>query len=83
MDQPSESFFYNLVSPVYKIRDEEIRVAAWWASIALWFVTLSKVLHRPQMIKDVFMHAANPQNYAQYSRTIDDAPVPTTVLIMR
>ena len=81
IEQPCESFFYNLVSPVYKIRDEEVRVAAWWASIVLWLITLSKVLRRPHMIKDVFTHATNPSNYAAYSRSIDNAPVPTVVIM--
>ena len=49
-----ESFFHNLVSPVYKIKDKDIQVASWWLSVLLWLVTVSKVLKRPQMIKDVF-----------------------------
>jgi len=49
-----ESFFHNLVSPVYKIQDQQLRPIIWAASLGLWFVTLSKVLKRPQMIRDVF-----------------------------
>lgn len=37
------SFFYALVSPVYKIGDGWVRAACWAATAALWGVTLSKV----------------------------------------
>ncbi len=50
----NDSFFHNLVSPVYKIRDQDLRVVCWWFSVGLWLVTLSKVLRRPAMIRDVF-----------------------------
>ena len=52
-----KSFFFNLVSPVYKIQDNEVRTVAWIASVTLWLVTLSKVLKRPAMIKDMFLNA--------------------------
>jgi hypothetical protein len=64
LKETHESFFYNLVSPVYKIRDDDIRVTAWWASIALWLITLAKVMGRPEMIRDVFRHAMHPSKYA-------------------
>lgn len=58
---PSEcsekSFFFNLVSPVYKIQDDAVRKISWVLSIALWLVTLSKVMKRPSMIKDIFTNA--------------------------
>lgn len=50
-----ESFFHNLVSPVYKIRDSDVRSASWVISILLWLVTLAKVLQRPAMIREVFL----------------------------
>jgi len=50
----NESFFHNLVSPVYKIRDEDVRSVSWLVSVALWGLTLSKVLKRPSMVRDVF-----------------------------
>ncbi len=50
-----ESFFHNLVSPVYKIRDSDMRTASWAISILLWLVTLAKVLQRPAMIREVFL----------------------------
>ena len=46
------SFFHSLVSPVYKIRDADVRAAAWVASVLLWLVTLRKVLARPGMVRD-------------------------------
>jgi hypothetical protein len=58
---PSEcsekSFFFNLVSPVYKIQDESVRKASWVISIILWLITLSKVMKRPGMIKEIFTNA--------------------------
>lgn len=50
-----ESFFHNIVSPVYKIKDEQVRSLSWVLSVALWLLTLSKVMRRPGMVKDVFM----------------------------
>lgn len=49
-----KSFFYSLVSPIYKPRDQDVRAVAWVATVGLWLVTLSKVLRRPAMIGDVF-----------------------------
>ena len=40
------SFFHALVSPVYKVRDADVRAACWVASAALWAVTMSKVTWR-------------------------------------
>lgn len=41
---PAEaSFVHSLVGPVYKLRDGDVRVACWVASVALWAVTLRKV----------------------------------------
>ena len=48
------SFFHNLVSPVYKIRDEQLRPALWCAALALWLITLSKVIRDPDLVRDVF-----------------------------
>lgn len=45
------SFFHNLVSPVYKIRDEHVRVLAWGASVGLWFVSASRVMREPGMLR--------------------------------
>lgn len=50
-----ESFFHNLVSPVYKINDSDVRSASWVVSILLWLLTLSKVLKRPRMVRDAFL----------------------------
>lgn len=55
-----ESFFHSVVSPVYKISDDDMRSAAWVASIGLWLVTLSKVMKRPKMITDVFTLRRSP-----------------------
>lgn len=50
----NESFFHNLVSPVYKIQDKDLRATSWIVSVVLWLITFSKVMRRPQMIRDVF-----------------------------
>lgn len=54
---PEKSFFFKLVSPVYKIKDSEVRKGAWIASVVLWAVTVRKVLRRPAMIREVFTNA--------------------------
>jgi hypothetical protein len=50
-----ESFFHNLVSPVYKIQDQQLRPVIWAASLGLWLVTLNKVMKDPGMIKRTFL----------------------------
>jgi hypothetical protein len=52
-----ESFFHNLVSPVYKISDKDTRQVAWGVGIILWLITLFKIIRKPQMIKDMFTNA--------------------------
>lgn len=39
----SGSFVHSLVSPVYKVSDEEVSALAWVASVLLWLLTLRKV----------------------------------------
>jgi len=56
-DAKNKSFFFNLVSPVYKIQDADVRQLAWVLSIVLWLITLHKVLKRPDMIKEMFVNA--------------------------
>lgn len=56
-----ESFFWSVVSPIYKPQtDDTGKQLIWIASIALWLVTLVKVLKYPQMITDVFRVAFVP-----------------------
>lgn len=43
LEDDSHSFVYNLVSPVYKVRDADVRTVCWMLSILLWLVTLSRV----------------------------------------
>lgn len=42
----NDSFMHQLVSPIYAIRDADVRAWSWAASIALWLVTLSRVRRR-------------------------------------
>lgn len=43
IEDDSCSFFHALVSPVYKVRDRDVRELSWLASVVLWLVTLSRV----------------------------------------
>lgn len=52
-----KSFFHNLVSPVYKIEDDDVRSIAWSVSIILWLVTAFKIAKRPSMLTDLFSNA--------------------------
>lgn len=54
IEKCEHSFMWNVVSPIYKPRDADLKSVAWLVTIALWLVTLSKVWRRPGMIKDVF-----------------------------
>lgn len=57
LEKCETSFFYNLVSPIYKPRDAEVRSVAWVLAVSLWLVTVSRVLRRPNMIGDMFRQA--------------------------
>lgn len=39
----SQSFMHSLVSPVYKVKDADMRSVCWVSSVALWLVTVSQV----------------------------------------
>ena len=52
--ESDESFFHNLVSPVYILPDTVLKEGIWGVSVVLWLITLSKVLKNPHIIKDVF-----------------------------
>lgn len=49
-----KSFFHNLVSPVYKIRDEHVRMLAWAASVGLWLVSVARVWRSPGLLRRAF-----------------------------
>lgn len=53
--EKSESFFHNLMSPIYVIQDDDVRKWSWVASIVLWLVTMSKVMKKPHIFKDVLL----------------------------
>ena len=47
-----DSFFYNLVSPIYhQATDCDIRRMVWAVSIVLWLITLIKFIRRPDTLK--------------------------------
>ena len=41
--EPSRCFVHAVVSPIYKVADEDVRLASWYASVGLWLVTLARV----------------------------------------
>src|SRR5210317_1728332 len=56
-----ESFFFNLVNPIYKFEsDADVRKFIWTASIVLWLITFIKVLHNPSLVTEPFRQAWNP-----------------------
>lgn len=60
--EKTESFFYNLVQPVYQPTDDrQVRSFIWAASIALWLITLVKFIKNPCVFKDFFRKALGKQ----------------------
>jgi hypothetical protein len=54
--EKGESFFYNLVAPIYAQSDDTaIRQTIWFVSIVLWLITLTKFIKNPCVFK-TFMH---------------------------
>ena len=49
-----KSFFHNVVSPIYKIEDEDMREISWGVSFVLWFISVAKITNRPDVLKDFF-----------------------------
>lgn len=47
------TFMHAVVSPVYKIPDEAVAVASWYASVGLWLVTASKLT--PGDVREVLL----------------------------
>lgn len=63
-----ESFFWNLVNPIYKFEsDAEVRRAVWVVSIALWLVTMAKIWNDPTIVTDTFYKAIYGPDYASDS----------------
>jgi hypothetical protein len=70
--QRQESFFFNVVSPIYKFKsDAEVRKFIWIASIILWLITLAKVLHNPSIVTEPFRQAWYGTNPPQVTRMDD------------
>jgi hypothetical protein len=55
--QCDKSFMWNVVSPIYAPRDEEVRSMAWVASIALWIISVGRLLRKPEMVTEFFVVA--------------------------
>ena len=49
-----KSFFHNLVSPIYKIEDDQVREISWGISFVLWIITMVKITKRPDVFKELF-----------------------------
>lgn len=59
-----ESFFFNLVNPIYKFEsDADVRKLVWIVSIALWLVTLAKVVNNPSIMTNTFRQAFYGPDY--------------------
>jgi hypothetical protein len=53
-----QSFFWNLVSPIYKPQTSETGSQIMWLlTTGIWFVTLVKVLRKPEMVGNMFRDA--------------------------
>ena len=48
---PDESFVHQIVSPVYKIKDEEMKTLVWWVTPLLGSITLQRLWHLLPFIK--------------------------------
>lgn len=47
-----DSFFYNLVSPIYHQADDcDIRRMVWIVAILLWLITVAKFIRQPESLK--------------------------------
>lgn len=70
--EKTNSFFYNLVQPIYQPTDDRLmRQGIWVVSIALWLITLTKFIKNPCVFRS-FLHKAR---YGTSS-----APRPTATL---
>lgn len=49
-----KSFFHKIVSPIYKIEDEQVREISWGISFVLWIITMAKITRRPDVFKELF-----------------------------
>ena len=55
IDDCSESFFWNLVSPIYKPKSDTVtRQFVWALSLMLWGVTVARVARHPEIFTSVF-----------------------------
>jgi hypothetical protein len=60
-----ESFFWNLVNPIYKFEsDADMRRAVWAISIGLWLVTVAKIWKDPTIVTDTFYKAMYGPDHA-------------------
>jgi len=58
--EPENSFFYNLVDPIYRpTSDDAVKQFIWVVSIALWLVTLVKFIKNPCVLTDFIKTVKN------------------------
>ena len=58
--EPENSFFYNLVDPVYRpTSDAAVKQLIWVVSIALWLITLVKFIKNPCVLVDFIKTVKN------------------------
>ena len=51
LESDGESFIYSVVSPVYKIQDDQVKTMAWGVSLVLWCVAVYRVRQRGSLGK--------------------------------
>jgi uncharacterized membrane protein len=74
-NERQESFFWNLVNPIYKFEsDQEMRRAVWMVSIGLWLITMFKIYKDPTIVTDTFYKAMYGPNFPKVNK-VNDATV--------
>ena len=73
-NERQDSFFFNLVSPIYKFdSDADVRKFIWVVSIVLWLITLVKVIHNPGLLTEPFKQAWRGPNAINTVEPVSDS----------
>lgn len=68
-NERQESFFWNLVNPIYKFEsDKDMRRAVWMVSIGLWLITVFKIYKDPTIVTDTFYKAMYGPNFDKVNK---------------
>lgn len=70
IDHCNESFFWNVVSPIYKPQlNANGSNILWIVSVLLWLITVAKVLRKPEIVGDIVK---------EFSASFKKKPLPAT-----